>query len=179
MRRPLMLLPLLLAGCSCQPDPPHADPVERGGPVTATATAAPQAHDSADDTAVAAAPERAASAVAEGAERPSEVVRAYVTSLSSANRSVSDGYWLHAPSAASAGDGALRALQDVRALRVASGRPVPRDNREPSELIEVPVEVRVETAQGRLHFRGWYRLVPDADRLVWKLQSASVQPVLD
>ena len=177
MRGPLLLLPLLLAGCSCQPDPPHPGRLDRPAP-DALASAS-----SADETAstdpVQAPGAADTAAVAAGAAPPSDVVRTYVTSLPTADRGVSSGFWLHPSAAGSAGDGALRALRDVRTLRVSTGQPVARDERHPSALIEVPVEIRVQTDQSRLHFRGWYRLVPDAEGAQWKLQAASVRPVLE
>lgn len=177
MRGPLMLLPLLLAGCSCQPDPPDAAAAGQEAPRVGRST--PVSADTPERRAEAPAPDPSVGAVAAAAMRPSEVVRGYVISLLHDDRRASDAYWLHAPAPTAAGDGALRALRDVRTLRVATGRPVARNGGEPATLIEVPVTVRVVTDAGHLRYSGWYRLVPDPERQQWKLHAASVQPVLD
>jgi len=177
MRGPLMLLPLLLAGCSCQPDPPDAAVDEQAGQTVVRA--APAHADAPDRTAEAAAADARSGRLSADEVRPADVVRSYVTSLTQPDRRASDVFWLHPPAPGAAGDGALRALREVRTLRVTTGRPMPRDGGEPAALLEVPVDIRVETDAGRLRFSGWYRLVPDPERKQWKLHAASVQPVLD
>lgn len=176
MRGALLLLPLLMAGCSCHRDPTTAE-AEASASAAAREDAATKPPAPGADGGMAAS--AGTEAVTPGALPPAQVVRAYVSALPAGDRQRLDRYWLHPPAGRSADDATLRALQNIVTLRVQTDRPVPRDDLRPSRLIEVPVDIRVVTADSRLRFRGWYRVVPDSQGQQWKLHAAQVQPVLD
>jgi|GEM_PF-1165847 len=176
-------LPCLLALTACQPSTPPApvvDAAERDAPAlpgqrgARVAPHAPaRATEAPDET-------RLTAAVSPGALSPGNVVRRYVTAVLQDDTAAMDRYWqLPTRGGRPADDAALHALRQVRTLRVTADTPVPRDERQPSALLEVPVRIHAVTAQGDYTFRGWYRLVPDRDRSAWLIQSAQLQPVLD
>ncbi len=119
------------------------------------------------------------SALPSSAQDPGGVVRDYAVQLLKRDTTAADAAWRVPPAPGRADDAALRELRDVLTLRVDTQSPLARDQQQPSQLIEVPVRVRAVTATGTLRYTGWYRLVPDTDRNVWLIHSASLQPVLD
>jgi hypothetical protein len=118
-------------------------------------------------------------AVAADAPDPGAVVRTYAGHLLRRELDKADASWMIAPRPGRADDAALRALRDVRDLRVTTEPPLPRDQQHPTHLVEVPVRVRVLTSTSTLRYNGWYRLVPDPQRSAWLIQSANLQPALD
>lgn len=175
MRRVCWLLPLLLMGCSCQraPEPEPATPAPPVDVSRSNGSPSDPTERHVD------APLPLLSAVSAGAEHPGTVIHGYVGQLLRRDFAAADAAWRTAPRGMRADDAVLRALQDVVALRVNTGSPVARDTRQPSHLIEVPVQVRATTGAGTLRYSGWYRLVPDPEGRAWQIQSAQVQPVLD
>ncbi|WP_367345310.1 hypothetical protein [Stenotrophomonas bentonitica] len=176
MRRVVFLLPLLFAGCSCQPDPvADAGHAATAAPDTASA---PPAADAPAAGEVAAIPVPELSAVAPGAVDETTTVHQYVVALLNTDRSVADAYWSGGRPAPHADDAVLRSIPDLRSLRVKTRLAVARDTEQPSRLIEVPVSVRAMTGDGPLTYEGWYRLQPRADKSGWEIQSASIHPVM-
>lgn len=176
MRRVVLLLPLLFAGCSCQPDPVIDD--THAGATSAPSDEATPA-DAADSGAgLAAAPPPALSAVAPGAVNEGLTVRNYVATLPAKDRHASDAYWSGGRTSARPDDAVLRDIPELRNLRVDTESPIARDTEQPSRLREVPVRVRAITATGTFRFKGWYRLQPRPDGSGWEIQSASLQPVV-
>lgn len=176
MRRVVFLLPLLFAGCSCQPDPPPAAPPAVAEPTGTTAAAADADAPGSDGLAAVPVPEL--SAVAAGATDESTTVHEYIFSLLGNDRSRSDAYWTGGRTSTRPDDAVLRTIPDLRNLRVKTSAPIPRDNKQPSHLLEVPVNIRAMTGQGTLNFEGWYRLQPRPDASGWEIQSASLHPVV-
>jgi len=176
MRRVVFLLPLLFAGCSCQPDPvahvapPAAEP-------TADAAPTPVAEAPASDG-LATVPLPELSAVAPGATDEGSTVHEYVVSLLGSDRRASDAFWSGGTTGTRPDDAVLRAIPDLRNLRVKTIASIARDNKQPSQLLEVPVNIRAMTGEGTLVFEGWYRLQPRPDASGWEIQSASLHPVL-
>lgn len=175
MRGCSWLLPLLLIGCSCQ-RAPEPEPATTAPPAVPS-----QAKDSPSDATGphVDVPPPLLAAVGADAEHPGTVIHGYVGQLLRRDFAAADAAWRTAPRGNHADDAVLRALQDVIALRVNTGSPVARDTRQPSQLIEVPVQVRATTGAGTLRYSGWYRLVPDPEGRAWQIHSAQVQPVLD
>lgn len=177
MRRVVLLLPLLFAGCSCQPD------TVAGTASTATADAAGAARDAEVDAQAAAeaatSTAAALSAVVPGAADEGATVRNYMYALLGSDRSASDAYWSGGRTGSRPDDAALRDIPDLRNLRVDTDSPIARDTAQPSRLREVPVRVRATTDTGTFSFQGWYRLQPRPDESGWEIHSASLQPVLD
>ena len=178
MRRIVFLLPLLFAGCSCQPD--SATDARAPTPGSAAADAAPAEAPAPADPGegLAAVATPALSAVAAGAVDETTTVHQYVVALLDPDRSKADAYWSGGRPAPHADDAVLRAIPELRSLRVKTQLAVARDDQQPSRLLEVPVSVRAITADGALTYEGWYRLQPRPDSSGWEIQSASIHPVL-
>lgn len=177
MRRVVLLLPLLLGGCSCQPESARS-PEAQQAPQAASAVDTEPA--SADETASAVVQPTAPvlSAVVEGATDEITTVHQYVMALLRPDRAASDAYWTGGSAGSRPDDQVLRAIPDLRSLRVKTSSPIARDSAQPSRLREVPVKVRAMTSDGILNYEGWYRLQPRADESGWEIVGASVQPVL-
>jgi hypothetical protein len=176
MRRILFLLPLLMAGCSCQPESsraPAGNPAPSEMPESDPSDPPMATGSIADDSDVAASRSVAAGALDEGA-----VVRKYLYALLGSDRTTSDSYWRGGSTGSRPDDQVLRVLPQLKSLRVDTAQPVARDTEQPSRLREVPVKVRALTAEGTLHYQGWYRLEPRADGSGWEITGASLQPVL-
>jgi len=96
-----------------------------------------------------------------------------------------DAFWSGGRTASHADDAVLRQLLSqpepsrVLSLRMDTEVPIARDQAQPSRLREVPVRIRVMTADGPLRYQGGYRLQPRPDASGWEIHGASVQPVLD
>ncbi len=176
MRRMLFLLPLLLGGCSCQPEsartadvpdnrPPPQDVSEAGVAALREAEARNQ-------------PARPPSAVAADAVDEPTLIRNYVNVLLRPDRSLSDAFWRGGSAGPQPDDQLLRAIPNLRAMRVDTAPPIARDTVQPSRLREVPVRVRAVTTDATFYYDGWYRLEPRADGSGWEITGASLQPVL-
>ncbi|WP_369969381.1 hypothetical protein AB8E26_02425 [Stenotrophomonas rhizophila] len=181
MRRAVILLPLLLGGCSCERHPAADAP----GAAATAATAVAEATGSTDAATVAPLGPAPLSAVAAGAEDEGIVVRHYLNALARGDHAAADAFWSGGRTASHADDAVLRQLLSqpepsrVLSLRMDIEVPIARDQAQPSRLREVPVRIRVMTADGPLRYQGGYRLQPRPDASGWEIHGASVQPVLD
>lgn len=177
MRRVMFLLPLLFAGCSCQPDPaPTETPAGTAATDAAAASAAPAP---AQGEGVAAMAPPVLSAVAPDAPSETITVRNYIYALLGSDRKSSDAFWSGGHTSARPDDAVLRSIPQLRNLRLDTESPIARDTAQPSRLREVPVRIRAITAEGTFRYTGWYRLQPRADGSGWEILSASLQPALD
>lgn len=177
MRRVVLLLPLLFAGCSCQPD---ADPkAAQAGPAPIDVSSAAAAPTSPAGDSLAAAAPPALSAVAPDAVSETATVRNYVIALLGSDRAASDAFWSGGRTGSRPDDAVLRSIPALQNLRVDTDSPIARDTAQPSRLREVPVRIRAMTADGTFNYQGWYRLQPRPDGSGWEIQSASLQPTLN
>lgn len=176
MRRVVFLLPLLFAGCSCQPDP-VADGARPDAAPLAHATPAADATPPAEGT-LSSVASPTLSAVAPGAADEGTTVRNYVHALLNRDRSASDAYWSGGRTSSRPDDAVLRDIPDLRNLRIDTDSPIARDTEQPSRLREVPVRVRAITGTGTFVFQGWYRLQPRPDGSGWEIQGASLHPLV-
>jgi len=183
MRRAVILLPLLLAGCSCERHPAAHAPGAAATAVSGTAGA--EATGSTDAATVAPLVPAPLSAVAAGAEEEGTVVRHYLNALARGDHAAADAFWSGGRTASHADDAVLRQLlsqpepSPVLSLRMDTEVPIARDQAQPSRLREVPVRIRVMTADGTLRYQGGYRLQPRPDASGWEIHGASLQPMLD
>jgi len=181
MRRAVILLPLLLGGCSCERHPAADAP----GAAATAATAGAEATGSTNAATVAPRAPAPLSAVAAGAEDEGIVVRHYLNALARGDHAAADAFWSGGRTASHADDAVLRQLLSqpepsrVLSLRMDTEVPIARDQAQPSRLREVPVRIRVMTADGPLRYQGGYRLQPRPDASGWEIHGASVQAVLD
>lgn len=179
MRRILLpMVPLALLGCSA-PTPPSPAEATTAAQTPASAPAAEAAP---------AGPARAQAdsidplfgAVDAAADPPAAMLNHYVAQLLNGDRKGSDDAWTFPPAdPRHADDAALRQLPALRALRFKSGPALARDGHRPPRLLEIPVQVRADTAQGSFRFSGWYRVQPSVDGRSWQIQSAQLHPTLD
>ncbi|WP_146033377.1 hypothetical protein [Stenotrophomonas sp. VV52] len=179
MRRVVYLLPLLFAGCSCQPDPVAggAEPPPPDG--AAIAAAAPVADATSQTPAgLSSVVAPTLSAVAPGALDEGTTVRTYIYALLNRDRKAADAYWSGGRTSSRPDDAVLRDIADLRNLRIDTDSPIARDTEQPSRLREVPVRVRAITGTGTFFFQGWYRLQPRPDGSGWEIHGASLQPVV-
>jgi hypothetical protein len=178
MRRAVILLPLLLlGGCSCQRHADDAGSAQADAPPHAPASAAA---DDAKAGALAAMAPGVLSAVPPDAADESTVVRNYFNAVMRRDHAAAAALW--SGGAAGRDDAALHDLMQlpgVRGIRMDSDVPIARDTAQPSRLREVPVTIRVTTAERIVRYTGWYRLQPRADDSGWEIHGASLQPVLD
>jgi len=183
MRRAVILLPLLLGGCSCERHP--ATDAPGAAATAASGTAGAEAAGSTDAATVAPLAPAPLSAVAAGAEDEGIVVRHYLNALARGDHAAADAFWSGGRTASHADDAVLRQLLSqpepsrVLSLRMDTEVPIARDQAQPSRLREVPVRIRVMTADGPLRYQGGYRLQPRPDASGWEIHGASLQPVLD
>ncbi len=169
---PAMLLPLLLAGCSCQRHPAGDEPAApRIAPATDIATAAGEDADA--DARQQARDDGQAFTVA------TSTLHAYFPALLDSDRGKSDAFWSGGRAPPQPDDALVRGWRDVRSLRVQNDLGKALDDRHPPTAVEIPVRLTARTDSGVLQARGWYRLRPKVDGTGWEITSASLQPVLD
>ncbi|MBS7457953.1 hypothetical protein [Coralloluteibacterium stylophorae] len=171
----LMLASLCLAGCSCgrdpAPEPPAAAPgatVEQAAPAEPVAASAP-------DPQALLAQERTTTALMAAVS----TVHAYLAALTRRDMAAADGFWVGGHPPAPAGDGSLRAIDDLRSAQIRNGRARPLDAETPPRSIEVPIRLRVQAASGSRRIEGWYRVTADPSGAGWRISDAALQPVLE
>lgn len=123
---------------------------------------------------------RVSSAEQPSASDAASTVHAYLHALLQGEQGDSDSYWTggHAPPRPD--DALLRAiLADIRGLRINNELPIPLDQEQPTQSLEIPVHLRITTDDGPRNLRGWYRVRLRVDAGSWELTSASLQPVLE
>jgi len=170
------LLPLLATGCSCSPQPDaatgtnaQAADASPSSPAPATLPATP------DPDALA-----AAKAQSEGMRQAVSQLHDYLGALGADDRARADAQWSGGRPPPRADDYALRALDNLSALRIQNERPVPLDKQLPSASLEIPVRLRASLDDGQTRqLQGWYRLRRKVDGSGWEITSASLQPQLD
>ncbi|MBN4943779.1 hypothetical protein ABFC53_17380 [Stenotrophomonas pavanii] len=175
---PLLIAPWVLPGCSRPAAEVTGERAHASEDVAATAATDPALGPQAPALQASDIPLLAA--VDDGAEPPSTMLNRYVAALLNRDRAASDAAWTIPPGdPRRADDAALRQLQDLRTLRLHSDPPIARDDRQPPQLLEVPVQVRAVTANGTFRFSGWYRVQPSSDGSAWQIHSAQLRPTLD
>jgi hypothetical protein len=168
----LVLLVLPLAQCSCQRDPgtDHGTPAAAIPPAGEASTSAPVDAPAAT---------RLAAASARGELAAITTLHEYLRVLPEADRRRADAYWAGGGPGARPGDAALRAIPDLRSMRIQNERPLALDRESPPRAYEIPVRLRLDTSAGPGRMQGAYRLRARADGQGWEITSASLQPVLD
>lgn len=172
---PILLLCLLLPGCSCsrKPDPDVA---------LGTAATRPPAPATPDPAEVAA--ERRRQAMREEQNRnlhgAAGTLHRYLGALASGNLDTADVMWVGGKPPPVADDAALRALGRY-SVRINTDAPKPLDADEfPSRALEIPVRLRMSDADGNVrNWSGWYRLRRRIGNDGWEISTASMQPRID
>lgn len=167
----LVVVALPVAWYSCQRNPGTEATVST--PVEASAPAVADTSTNSDLQAVAAA---ATSAAAQAAV---STLHAYLGALPGPDRSRADAYWAGTGPGQRPGDAALRAIADLRSMRIQNEPPLALDRQSPPGAYEIPVDLRLDTDTGPGRMTGSYRLRARVDGQGWEITSASLQPVMD
>jgi hypothetical protein len=102
----------------------------------------------------------------------------YLQLLVQGDRSGSDAFWSGGKPPPQP-DAVLRAMTDIRTLRVDNQAAIALDQEDPPRSLEIPVRLRLGTGQGNRILLGWYRMRPRVDGTGWEITSASLQPAID
>jgi hypothetical protein len=169
-----LLIPALLAltfvGCSCQrqedADAPAAD-----------ATAAPVADDAAA-RARADAARRADALSQRRLEAMNEAVNKlhlYLQQLSSGKREQADRHWAYQRMPRGNEEADLRSIKQFTSMRIENDTPKQLDQEAVPESLEIPVELRVDVADGESRrYTGWYRMRRSPLDRSWELTATSL-----
>ena len=167
------LATLLLVNCSCQRGTTEhtntAKPAAREPAATGKATATPDA---------AIATPHATPTNGQSLRAATAVVHEYIGVLLN-DRQAAAKFWAGGSFPPRPDDAVLHALNEVRNLRITNGAGIALDQNQPPQAIEIPVQLRISTADGLVRLHGWYRVRPRVGSGDWEITSASLQPVLD
>jgi len=124
---------------------------------------------------------RAALAERRGTEMRASVsvVHQYLQRVSQREFDQADALWAYRRSPAPGEESGLRALGDVRVMRIDNDPPVPLDEEPIPAAVEVPVRLLATFPDNRqARFSGYYRLRRNPVEGRWELIGASLHPVL-
>jgi hypothetical protein len=170
----ILLLSLLLGGCSCSRKP---DPETTIG-ATAALPAAP-----APDPAEVAAAQRLEAMREEqrgNLHEAAGTLHRYLGALAGGDLTVANALWVGGRPPPAPDDAALRAMGRYSA-HINTDAPKPLDPDEfPSRSLEIPVRLRISDTEGNVrNWSGWYRLRRKIGNDGWEISTASMQPQLD
>ena len=107
------------------------------------------------------------------------VVHQYLQRVSKREFEQADELWAYRRSPAAGEESGLRALGDVRVMRIDNDPPVPMDEEPIPAAVEVPVRLLATFPDNRqARFSGYYRVRRNPVEGRWELIGASLQPVL-
>lgn len=176
---PVVLLAVLMTGCSSKDEIATAADVDAAAQQADGASATPHSQTAADAADGAPdAPDAAAGDRARQAEAALTVQR-YIGEVLNANRGDSDQYWVGGSAPPQPDDALLRSITDVRNLRVDHDAPIALDKETPPRSLQIPVRIRITTGAELFRYAGYYRVRLNVDGDAWEITSASLQPVLD
>jgi len=174
MRNWIIGLVALVGGCSCDRTPDaETSPAGIAAPVDASVHASPAIPVPLDPAVV------AAQAKATAASSAVSSVHAYLGAVAGKDWKRADAFWTGGKPPPRPDDHALRAVEDLRSMRINNDSPTFLDEEAPPRALEVPVTLRVRSEAGVSELKGWYRLRRRIDSEGWEITSASLQPTLD
>jgi hypothetical protein len=113
-----------------------------------------------------------------------KLIQTYLNAMVVQDTGKADALWSGGKPPPDPGDDLLRKRKgEFVSVRIMNDVPLPVDEQSPPQLLEVPVRLRIETAQGLQRVHGSYRLRfkpaenPSAEGK-WEIISASLQPEL-
>jgi hypothetical protein len=169
----LLALAMLAGSCSCQRDPDaDATPPEPAAATAEPAQAAPAGSPEAADLEAA---RRSAALISNAVSG----LHSYLGAAAAKDWTKADAFWAGGRPPPRPDDYALRAIEDLRSMRINNDRPVPLDQESPPRALEIPVTLRMRREDGTRELKGWYRLRRKIDSDDWEITSASLQPTLD
>ncbi|QWF18413.1 hypothetical protein [Lysobacter capsici] len=167
------LLALSFAGCSCQRQP---------DPDASVAPPAAQTPDDAQTRAQAAAAQRAQAQSQQRLDAMTEAVdelHQYLQQLGSGKREQADKHWAYQRLPRGNEEADLRALDNLRAIRIENDTPKQLDQEAQPEMLEIPVDLRVSLQDGEnRRYKGWYRMKRNPVDRRWELIGVSIAVVL-
>lgn len=174
-----LLIPALLAltfvGCSCQRHAGDAD-----GEVAAPQTAAPASP--AGDAAPSQAELRAQATEKKRNQAMNEAVdtlHRYLQRIGAGDTEAAAKFWGYQRSPRGNEESDLRALKNLRGLRIENETPEPLDKEPVPELLRIPVELRATLENGEnRRYKGWYRLRRNQVEQRWELTGVLVAATL-
>lgn len=163
---------LLIAGCSCQR---NAEQSQEEAAVAEAATPKQEQVPLAqpDQPAETRPSEKATYAQA------ASTLHSYLRVVAAKQWGEADGYWTGGKAPSQPGDASVRAVPDLRSMRIQNGSPKPLDQESPARSIEIPVTLRVRETTGITEISGWYRMRRKVKEDGWEITSASLRPALD
>ena len=163
---------LLIAGCSCQR---NAEEPREEAAVAASSTSEQDQARPAQPVQPAEPPPSEKATHAQAAS----TLHAYLRAVAAKQWGEADGYWTGGKAPSQPGDASVRAVPDLRSMRIQNGSPKPLDQESPARSIEIPVTLRVRETTGITEINGWYRMRRKVREDGWEITSASLQPALD
>ena len=104
-----------------------------------------------------------------------DTLQRYLAALGADDKAKADAYWAGGRVPARSGEADLRALRDLRAVRIENGAPKALDSGPVPDALEIPVELRVSRGDaGQQRYAGWYRLRRGISGGRWEITSASI-----
>lgn len=180
MRLPIspLLVPALLAlgfvGCSCQRDSDRGSDAAPAD-AAAVATDAPVAPDPAEAQRAARLQQQRERAFTDAVS----TLHGYLQRVGSGDQAGADKFWGYQRKPAGGEESDLRALRNLRGLRIENKVPEPLDQEPVPELLRIPVELRATLANGESRrYKGWYRLRRNQVEQRWELTGALVAVTL-
>lgn len=96
------------------------------------------------------------------------------------DRAKADTFWAGGKPPSDSGESDLRALEDLRALRIQNRTPTALDSEPVPNSLQVPVELRAIVGNASMrHYRGWYRMRRAVADGGWEITSASIDVLPD
>ena len=171
---------MLVASVACARDAEAPRAAREGGAVQDAATPAPTRPRPSDMSSEATAADAATRERRRAAMRESvSVVHQYLQRVSQREFEQADALWAYRRSPGPGEESGLRALGDVRVMRIDNDPPVALDDEPVPATVEVPVRLLATLPDNRqARFTGHYRVRRNPVEGRWELTGASLQPVL-
>lgn len=173
-----LLIPALLAltfvGCSCQR---HADEADGAAAPTPAATPAPQAASgpSEADLRARAIEKKRNLAMSDAVD----TLHRYLQRIGAGEPEEAAKFWGYQRAPRGNEESDLRALKNLRALKIENQAPEPLDKEPVPELVRIPVELRATLEDGEnRRYKGWYRLRRNQVEQRWELTGVLVATTL-
>lgn len=168
------LLALAFAGCSCQRHAGEAD-ARTADPADAAGATAPQATASAAELQAQALQQQRNRAYGDAVD----TLHRYLQRVGAGDREAADTFWGYQRMPRGSEEADLRALKNLRGLRIENQVPEPLDKEPVPELLRIPVDLRATLENGEnRRYKGWYRLRRNQVEQRWELTGVLVAATL-
>ncbi|HST44858.1 MAG TPA: hypothetical protein VLK29_06505 [Luteimonas sp.] len=166
-----LVLVAVIRGCGDGAGPPAHAPTTAGSTATGTASVDGKSTPTPAQAVLAATVQRRNAAL----QSAVDTLQRYLAALGATDKAAADAYWANGRVPARSGEADLRALQDLRAVRIENGTPVALDSEDVPTALEIPVQLRVSRkGAAPTRYAGWYRLRRAITGERWEITSASI-----